>query len=207
MFNGLSNGMCNRAAFISHTICGMESDAGMHETMRRLYLAAETLRGWRGQTFVAAKLDLSPQALNNWESRGMSKGGMLAAQSVIGCSANWLATGIGEMCLSEQVAPSISASDAKLLDNWAKLRDSQQRTLLAQIDAMISDNLTALEELTRIGLKGDAKPKKQPGELIDPTLPDPNEFTTFANKRADGERRTRQIEVDHDRRGEDRRNK
>jgi len=69
----------------------------MHMQMRRLYEAAETLRGITGQSDVARALNASPQTINNWEARGMSKAGMLTAQAAIGCSATWLATGEGPM--------------------------------------------------------------------------------------------------------------
>lgn len=67
--------------------------------MKRLYEAAEALRGLKGQSEVARALNASPQTINNWEVRGMSKAGMLNAQSVIGCSATWLASGEGQMTL------------------------------------------------------------------------------------------------------------
>ena len=66
--------------------------ADMHETMTRLYQAAN-LTGVTGQSDVARRLGQSPQTLNNWEARGMSKGGMLIAQRIFGCSAVWLETG------------------------------------------------------------------------------------------------------------------
>lgn len=75
----------------------------MHETMIRLYAAADTLKGLRGQSEVARALNVSPQTINNWEARGMSKSGMLNAQSTFGCSATWLATGGGSM----EMQPSI----------------------------------------------------------------------------------------------------
>jgi len=65
--------------------------------MTRLYKAAEILRETTGQSAVAALLNESPQTLNNWESRGMSKNGMLKAEEVIGCRARWLQDGSGEM--------------------------------------------------------------------------------------------------------------
>lgn len=73
----------------------------MHMQMKRLYEAAEALRGITGQSDVARILNASPQTLNNWEARGMSKSGMLTAQAVIGCSATWLATGEGGMVFSQ----------------------------------------------------------------------------------------------------------
>lgn len=158
----------------------------------------------------ARLIGVSAPTVSDWESGAIKKiegGNLIKAARALRTTAEWIITGTGEDA-KDYPEPAISEGARALLDQWAKLRESQQRALLAQIDAMISDNLTAIEELTRIGLApGKAKPKKQPGELIDPTLPDPNEFTTFANKRADGERRTRQIEVEHDRRENDRRNK
>lgn len=87
MFKKNANTMLNNVAFNSATI------PRMHETMKRLYEAAEKLQGITGQTALAKFLNQSPQLLNNWERRGMSKGGMLAAQDQIGCSATWLQTG------------------------------------------------------------------------------------------------------------------
>lgn len=65
--------------------------------MTRLYEAAQMLRGLQGQSEVARALNASPQTINNWEARGMSKAGMIHAQEVLGCSATWLATGKGDM--------------------------------------------------------------------------------------------------------------
>lgn len=69
----------------------------MHEQMKRLYEAADKLRGIKTQAEVARALNTSSQTINNWEARGMSKAGILNAQGVIGCDANWLATGEGNM--------------------------------------------------------------------------------------------------------------
>jgi phage repressor protein C with HTH and peptisase S24 domain len=72
----------------------------MHEQMKRLYFAAETLKGIRGQSDLARALNSSPQTLNNWEVRGISKAGMINAQAAIGCSVSWLDTGEGEMTVT-----------------------------------------------------------------------------------------------------------
>jgi len=71
--------------------------------MKRLYEAAEALRGIKGQSELARALNLSPQTVNNWEARGMSKSGMLSAQALLGCSATWLASGEGEMTIGGPV--------------------------------------------------------------------------------------------------------
>ena len=69
----------------------------MHETMVRLYEAARTLKGLTTQSEVARAFNFSQQRIKNWEARGMSKGGMLKAQEVFGCSATWLETGKAPM--------------------------------------------------------------------------------------------------------------
>lgn len=69
----------------------------MHEQMERLYEAARALKGVDGQSAVARLLNQSPQTVKNWESRGVSKAGMILAQEVIGCSATWIKTGEGDM--------------------------------------------------------------------------------------------------------------
>lgn len=72
----------------------------MHSQMKRLYEAADALKGLKTQAEIARVLNQSSQTVNNWEARGISKSGMLKAQSAIGCSANWLETGTGEMTLT-----------------------------------------------------------------------------------------------------------
>ena len=71
----------------------------MHIQMERLYQAAKELRGIEGLSEVALALDQSPQTVNNWERRGISKMGALKAQTAFGCSATWLLTGEGSMRL------------------------------------------------------------------------------------------------------------
>lgn len=91
MFNKESNATFNNSLFSCPKI------EGMHETAKRLYEAAKTLRNIEGQSAVARLLNASPQVLKNWEARGVSKLGMLTAQRLIGCSATWLETGVGDM--------------------------------------------------------------------------------------------------------------
>lgn len=69
----------------------------MHESMNRLYRAARSLRGAETPSEVARLLNESPQTIKNWESRGISKSGLLKAQAAIGCRAEWLQSDIGPM--------------------------------------------------------------------------------------------------------------
>lgn len=88
-FKQKSNALLNNKVFKCATI------TRMHETMKRLYEAAEKLHGIAGQSAVANFLNESPQLLNNWERRGISKGGAFKAAQKIGCNVVWLISGIG----------------------------------------------------------------------------------------------------------------
>lgn len=84
----------------NHLVFNWQIIEGMNSQMSRLYAAAEKLKGITGQTEVAKLLNISPQRLNNWETRGISAEGLLDAQKIIGCDANWLKDGSGEMVLT-----------------------------------------------------------------------------------------------------------
>jgi phage repressor protein C with HTH and peptisase S24 domain len=58
--------------------------SGMHITMENLYRIAKDRLGIEGQSQLANRLNKSPQVLNNWESRGMSKAGILLASKLLG---------------------------------------------------------------------------------------------------------------------------
>lgn len=75
----------------------MPDNANIHTQTRRLYQAAKHLRNVEGKSAVARLLNISPQNLNGWEERGISEGGLLKAQEVIGCNAIWLRDGTGDM--------------------------------------------------------------------------------------------------------------
>lgn len=74
----------------------------MHPQMARLYEAAAELKGVRGQSAVARLLNMSPQAVKNWEARGVSYEGAIGAQKIIGCNAVWVLENIGNMRLQDQ---------------------------------------------------------------------------------------------------------
>lgn len=73
----------------------------MHKQMERLYDAAKALKDISGQSELARALNASPQTVKNWESRGVSKSGLLTTQRVIGCSSVWVETGKGQMRANE----------------------------------------------------------------------------------------------------------
>lgn len=67
--------------------------ADHHPTARRLYKVVDALRGIRGQSNVARLLNISPQTMRNWEVRGISVEGAVAAEATLGIPAHWLLTG------------------------------------------------------------------------------------------------------------------
>ena len=71
----------------------------MENSTARLYQAARELKGLKNISQIARAFNTSPQTVKNWESRGMSKEGLLKAQQIIGVSAYWLETGEGNMLL------------------------------------------------------------------------------------------------------------
>lgn len=67
--------------------------ATIHHSAERLYAAVAALRGVRGQSAVARLLNVSPQILGNWEVRGVSQGGAIAVEALLGVPANWVLSG------------------------------------------------------------------------------------------------------------------
>lgn len=95
-FKQKSNGTFNNALFSARRMSDSREEQ-MHETMDRLYQAAEQLKQVKGQSAVGRLLNVSPQVIKNWEARGVSKQGAITAQEVVGCSAGWLMDGVGPM--------------------------------------------------------------------------------------------------------------
>lgn len=91
MFIAATIAACNTRCFAPATL------VGMHEVTERLHQAAEEVCGVRGISSVARLLNESPQTVKNWETRGMSAQGILAAARAMGVSATWLETGRGPM--------------------------------------------------------------------------------------------------------------
>jgi phage repressor protein C with HTH and peptisase S24 domain len=101
MFNKVVNTVCNTSCLVQPII------SVMHKQMERLYQAAKELRNITTPTELARALNQSQQTVNNWESRGISKSGLIKAQAMIGCSATWLETGEGAMT----IGPAMGAAE------------------------------------------------------------------------------------------------
>lgn len=82
----------------------------------RLYEAAEKLKGVSGQSNLARLLNVSPQVVKNWETRGVSASGLVNAAKVIGVSVAWVETGEGEMAAIKQ--PESNATPLGKIEEW-----------------------------------------------------------------------------------------
>lgn len=107
-----------------------------HPSMTRLYEALKAIKNVEGQSAAAGLLGESPQRLNNWESRGMSKMGAVKIQQKFGISATWLLTGEGAM-LSHGEWPFSPALLHRIL--------SMDPALLPRIEGAIEGSLYAIE--------------------------------------------------------------
>jgi hypothetical protein len=116
-------GSFNNAAFSYGNVLAM------HESMIRLYEAAETIKKTTGQTNVAMLLNETPQTLNNWETRGISKRGAITAQAAIGCNADWLISGEGDMLIGSK--PPAATQEAKRPDHNPATRKSSHTVGIA----------------------------------------------------------------------------
>ena len=92
----IANIMCTNAMINQQTICGMSA------SYVRLLLAAEQLLGWESAAEISRGLTLagyktSEQTMTNWQARGVSAKGCLAAARIIGCRAQWLEFESGDM--------------------------------------------------------------------------------------------------------------
>lgn len=94
----------------------------MNETMKRLYEFLKTNHKLEGQSAVAARLNMSPQTLNNWEGRGISKNGALQAQTIFGCNARWIISGIGPKLVAGE---GLSEKEVELLMMFRKIESDQ----------------------------------------------------------------------------------
>lgn len=63
----------------------------------RLKQAAMARLGFDGHSDIAKLLGESPQTITNWESRGVSKSGLIKANLALGVSIEWIKSGLGEM--------------------------------------------------------------------------------------------------------------
>lgn len=130
-----------------------------HPSAQRLYAAATQIKAVNGQSAVARLLNVSPQVMRNWELRGVSEKGALAAQGELGIDANWLLTGDGVMLkgaantpVTHRVEEPTAANRAEV--NWPfrsfdegewSLLDRESRTLIENYARGLVDRATMMQ--------------------------------------------------------------
>lgn len=188
MFKRESNVLCNNGLFSTLKICSM------HEQMERLYEAARILRGVEGQSAVARLLNASPQTVKNWESRGISKDGMITAQEVFGCSSTWLKSGTGEMVAESAEQQTVNVTRVPMGTRRIPLISSVQAGAMTEAidpyalgDAaewMLTD-LDLSQNAFALRIKGDSMlPEFREGDtvIIDPAVaPLPGDYVVAKN--------------------------
>ena len=132
MFNKMSIILFNNILFISGKI------SFMNNQMKRLYEAAKLLKGITGQSNIARAFNASPQTIKNWEDRGISNRGMISAQQIFGCSANWLENGVGQMSAKEPTALRVSEIPANNYANAVSI-EKLQSSVSMSVDAKTQD--------------------------------------------------------------------
>jgi hypothetical protein len=77
--------------------------ADIHPSMARLYeFVRSHFPGVQTQSELGRWLNTSPQVINNWEMRGISKDGAIAIQAEKGINATWLREGTGQPDLADR---------------------------------------------------------------------------------------------------------
>lgn len=162
----------------------------MNQEMKRLYEAASEARGIRGQSDLARVLNTSPQTINNWETRGISKQGLLSIQNTLGISASWVQSGHGQKFVLDKSNVSTAQIGSKQIPllsyvsagAWTGAVDAFQPN--DAHDWLVTD-LELSEGAFALEIKGDSmQPEFKPGDrvIIDPDIsPQPGDFVVAKN--------------------------
>lgn len=68
-----------------------------HPSTQRLFEAAEAADKLTTAAQIARRLNVSAQVMTNWETRGVSESGAIAAEAAFNVSPTWILTGNGPM--------------------------------------------------------------------------------------------------------------
>lgn len=175
------NGVYNNSLFTPPRI------GVMNQQMKRVYEAASDSHGIRGQSDLARALNTSPQTINNWEARGISKQGILSIQNTLGISASWIESGKGRRFVQDNSNVSAALTGTRQIPlisyvqagHWAGAVDSFQPGDWLMTDLELSDGAFALQ------IKGDSMlPEFKPGDrvIIDSEVsPRPGDYVVAKN--------------------------
>lgn len=141
MFKQVANTACNNILFNAHRIGCM---AKVHQSMQRLYQAARE-KNIVGQSAVARALNVSPQVVKNWESRGVSEKGARQAHAVFACDPTWLlepsqalhTTVAEDASAVAYLAPPPDKLREELLELFSQLDDAGKKEWLADLRGFV----------------------------------------------------------------------
>jgi len=143
----------------------------MHEQMARIYEAARAsgmLMSGPEQANLARLLNVAQQNVNNWERRGPSKEGILAAQNVLGVNATWVMTGEGAMYTTGANAKAPAAPESATSQPWpfrSITEEDVRRLQPTQLNALDGAIALAIAQL-KIGIQiSHPAPLSTPGVL------------------------------------------
>jgi hypothetical protein len=140
MFN---NNVFNSAIIGNMAKRDKKEERQISEQSQRLYIAAEKLKNAKGKTAIAALLGASYYTVHNWEERGISEAGLLAAREFIGCDTLWLRDGTGDMVHGIAPAHEEDLSHAvEILRHLGRL-PGPQRMMAVEFTRNLADDLSA----------------------------------------------------------------
>lgn len=105
-------------------------------------------------TLLILGYDVSLQTLTNWRTRGVSKDALLRLPRLIGCSAEWMATGSGPIAPDTRIAEpgraysALRPEECDLLDHYRHLTPKQRADIMRKMREQAAENLDVLEHLS-----------------------------------------------------------
>lgn len=103
------------------TLCLARENLRMHESVSRLLdyarqKSSEFAKSGNDFARLQVLLQVSSATLTNWKSRGISKEGAIRAERELGCSANWILTGEGDMDAQAKVVDTPEFVEVRRID-------------------------------------------------------------------------------------------
>lgn len=107
MFKALSTPRVTTRRLVAFQ-CGM----AVHESANRLAEALQALdpAATIDPTYIAGRLNESPQVITNWRKRGVSKDGAISAQETLGVSCTWVLYGLEPKLLGQSQPARLTGS-------------------------------------------------------------------------------------------------
>jgi SOS-response transcriptional repressor LexA len=154
----------------------------MHDTTRRLYEVARVRLGITTLSEVAVAIGETAQTLKNWETRGVSQRGQINAARRLGCDAEYIANGTGNIQSTKQNVTSVHVRSTVPLISWVQagpLTEVQDVFSPGEADEMVeSFDQTLSGNAFALRVENDSMVSPYPGDLSFPEgtilIVDPN---------------------------------